>query len=261
VARASNAYGAWRRVARSVSQPVLSLVVPAHNEADYLPALLASVAAARRRYARGADAVEVIVVDNASTDGTAQVARDHGCRVVRVTERSIAAARNGGAREARADWIAFVDADCVIHPDTFDALDRALSRDDVVIGATGVRMSRSSAGIRISTLLIDAVNHLRAIDTGVVFCRRADWAAVGGYDERRRFGEDLGFMLAMKRLGRKRGRRFVRPSGVRAITSSRKFDRHGDWHYFRALLNSVVWLVDRKRLDRFVQRYWYDDRG
>jgi glycosyltransferase involved in cell wall biosynthesis len=247
-------------VARSVSRPALSLVVPAYNEAEYLPALLASVALARQRYSRGADAVEVIVADNASTDATARIALDRGCRVVRVARRSIAAARNGGASEARADWIAFVDADCVIHPETFDALDRALSRDDVAIGATGVRMSRSSAGIQLSTLVIDAVNHLRAIDTGVVFCRRADWATVGGYDERRRFGEDLGFMLAMKRLGRERGQCFVRLRDVPAITSSRKFDRYGDWHYFGALLQSVVWLVDRQGLDRFVQRYWYDDR-
>jgi glycosyltransferase involved in cell wall biosynthesis len=248
-------------VAHSVSRPALSLVVPAFNEAGYLPALLESVAVARQRYHRGADAVEVIVADNASTDDTAQIARGHGCRVVRVTRRAIAAARNAGAREANADWIAFVDADCQIHPDTFNAIDDALSKDDVVIGASAVRMSRSSAGICISTLVIDAVNHLRAIDTGVVFCRRADWAAVGGYDERRRFGEDLMFMLAVKRLGRGRGQHFERLSGARAITSSRKFDRYGDWHYFRALVRSIVWLVDRQGLDRFVERYWYDDRA
>jgi len=243
------------------TRPALSLVVPAYNEAGYLPALLASVAVARRRHGRGPDAVEVIVADNASTDDTAHIARRLGCRVVHVAPRSIAAARNGGARAARADWIAFVDADSVIHADTFDAIDGALSRDDIAIGATGVRMSRSSLGIRLSTLIIDMVNHLRAIDTGVVFCRRADWAAVGGYDERRRFGEDLTFMLAVKRLGRERGQRFVRVPGVRAITSSRKFDRHGDWHYFRALVYGVMWLVDRQGLERFVQRYWYDDRA
>ena len=242
-------------------RPALSLVVPAYNEAAYLPALLDSVAAARERYHRGAAAVEVVVADNASTDDTAAVAHRHGCRVVHVGRRSIAAARNGGAREARAEWVGFVDADSVLHPDTFEAIDRALSRDDVAIGATGVRMSRNSPGIRVSTLAIDTVNHLRGIDTGVVFCRRADWEAVGGYDERRRFGEDLVFMLAVKRLGRRRGRGFVRVPGVRAITSSRKFDRHGDWHYFATLLRSAAWLVDRRGLERFVERYWYDDRA
>ena len=248
------------RSASGAAVPALSLIVPAYNEAGYLPAILASVDAARRRYARGPAAVEVIVADNASTDDTPRIAREWGARVVEVARRSIAAARNGGAHVAGAEWLAFVDADTLIHADTFGAIDRALSRDDVAIGATGVGMSRSSPGIRVSTALIDAVNHVRAIDTGVVFCRRVDWAEVGGYDERRRFGEDLAFMLAVKRLGRRRGQRFLRLRGVRAITSSRKFDRHGDWHYLRTLIRSVAWLVDRRGLDRFVERYWYDDR-
>jgi len=247
----------WR-AADSAAAPALSLVVPAYNEADYLPALLASVAIARMRGSRGP--VEVIVADNASTDATARVAADAGCRVVHVARRSIAAARNGGAREARAQRIAFVDADSILHPDTFDALHAALDRRDVCICATGVTMSRVSAGIRVSTLAIDAVNHLRAIDTGVVCLRRPDFDAVGGYDERRRFGEDLGFMLAVKRLGRRRGQRFVRLGAVRAITSSRKFDRFGDWHYLGVLLKAGVWLTDRESLDRFVQQYWYEDR-
>lgn len=244
---------------RSADLPTLSLIVPAYNEAGYLPALLVSVEIASSRCSRGP--VDVVVADNASTDATGRIAADAGCRVVRVAKRSIAAARNGGAREARAERIAFVDADSILHPDTFDAIHAALDRPDVCIGATGVTMSRMSTGIRISTLAIETVNHLRAIDTGVVFLRRADFDAVGGYDERRRFGEDLGFMLAVKRLGRKRGQRFVRLPGVRAITSSRKFDRFGDWHYASALVRSGAWFADRESLDRFVQRYWYDDRS
>ena len=67
-------------------------------------------------------------------------------------------------------------------------------------------------------------------------------------------------MLAVKRLGRRRGQRFVRLAAVRAITSSRKFDRFGDWHYLSVLLEAGAWLTDRESLDRFVQRYWYEDR-
>ncbi|HVF63697.1 MAG TPA: glycosyltransferase [Casimicrobiaceae bacterium] len=241
--------------------PAISLIVPAFNEARYLPQMLASVHRARSGYRRGYHAVEVIVADNGSTDATADIAREHGCRLVRVGRRSIAAARNGGAQAARADWLAFVDADSLIHEETFDAIDDALSCDDVAIGATGVRMSRLSAGIRATTLAIGTVNRLRGIDTGVVFCRRGDWAAVGGYDEARLFAEDLAFMLAVKRIGRARGRRFTRPTGVAAVTSSRKYDRHGDWHVMTTLVKSCGWwLVDRNAIDRFARRYWYGDR-
>src|SRR5207249_845038 len=48
--------------------PRVSLIIPAYNEAAYLPRLLDSVDAARARFARGAEAVEVIVADNASSD-------------------------------------------------------------------------------------------------------------------------------------------------------------------------------------------------
>jgi len=62
----------------SSAPPRFSLVIPAHNEEAYLPPLLDTVDAARARYAGGADAVEVVVADNASTDATAEVARARG---------------------------------------------------------------------------------------------------------------------------------------------------------------------------------------
>ena len=77
-----------------------SLVIPAYNEERLLPALLRTVSVARERYRYGADAVQVIVADNASTDSTVAIADSHGCEVVRVEERRIATVRNGGARHA-----------------------------------------------------------------------------------------------------------------------------------------------------------------
>ena len=237
----------------------ISLVVPAYNEEACLPALLESVAEARARYWHAA-AVEVIVADNRSTDATARIVCDAGCRVVDVAKRSIAAARNGGARAAAGTVLAFVDADSRIHPETFGAIERTLT-PDVVVGVTGVRMSRTSLGIRASTLLIDGVSRVNRVGTGVVFCRRDDWEAVGGYDESRLFGEDYRFLVALKRLGRTRGQRFARAHGVVAISSARKFDRHGDWHVFTAFARTAGWwLTDRAAIERFARRYWYDDR-
>ena len=80
------------------SVPSFSLIIPAYNEEAYLPILLDSVAAAWARYEGGPDDIEVVVVDNASTDATADLARSSGCRVVREDRRIIAAVRNTGAR-------------------------------------------------------------------------------------------------------------------------------------------------------------------
>ena len=64
----------------------------------------------------------MIVADNGSTDHTAAIARERACRVVPVAPRVIAAVRNGGAAIARGAFLAFVDADMQLHPDTFTAL-------------------------------------------------------------------------------------------------------------------------------------------
>jgi glycosyltransferase involved in cell wall biosynthesis len=235
-------------------------VIPAWNEEALLPRLLDSVDVARSRYRLGPDAVEVILADNASTDGTAALAREWGCTVVPVTKRAIAAARNGGARVARGEVLAFVDADTSIHPETFNAIDAALETGRYVGGATGVRLERWSAGILATWLLMIPWVVLLRMDTGVVFCRREDFERIGGYDERRLFGEDVLLLVALKRLGRPRGQTLARVTSAKALASMRKFDRHGDWHYLRLMPRFAIRMLrDPHGTDEFARRYWYED--
>lgn len=234
--------------------PRFSLVIPAYNEAQLLPRLLDSVERARANYAR--DAVEVIVADNLSTDRTAALARERGCRVASVQRRIIAAARNGGARIAQGDVLAFVDADSQVHPDTFGAIDRVLADRRCVGGATGVRLERRSLGIGVAYCLMLPVIWLTGMDTGVVFCRRADFESIGGYDETRPVAEDVAFLWALRRLGKTRGQRLMRVRSAKAIASTRKFDEHGDWHYFR-LARQGLRALRGASLTEFADRYWY----
>jgi glycosyltransferase involved in cell wall biosynthesis len=238
--------------------PRISLVVPAHNEAGYLPRLLDSVESARAAYSHGSGAVEVIVADNASTDATAEIALARGCRVASVEKRAIAAARNGGAAIARGEILAFTDADGVIHPATFDVVDAAISDPHAVAGATGVTMERWSVGIAATYAVGMLLIWMTGMDTGVVFCWRSDFAAVGGYDERRLVAEDVAFLRALKRHGRREGRRLVRPRGVKAVASTRKFDEHGEWHFLtRMPLVALRLLRDPAARPEFLDRYWY----
>jgi glycosyltransferase involved in cell wall biosynthesis len=235
----------------------ISLVIPAYNEAKLLPRLLDSVDAARERYA---GQVQVIVADNASTDATAQIASQRGCDVMPVSKRIIAAARNGGARAARGEWLCFIDGDSAVHPDTFTAVEEALARPDVVGGATGVRPERWSAGIVATWMVMMPMVWLTRMDAGVVFCRRADFESLGGYDEERELGEDVAFLWALKRLGWRRGQRLVRLTRAKAVTSTRKFDRHGDWHYFTTVMpQGVPALLRKSRRTQLARRYWYTD--
>jgi glycosyltransferase involved in cell wall biosynthesis len=172
----------------------------------------------------------------------------------------IAAARNGGAREARGEVLAFVDADFQIHPETLNAIEAALAEGKAIVGATGVKMERLSVGIAFSYLVLALGVKVARMDTGVVFCRRCDFEAIQGYREDRLVAEDIRFLLDMKRLGRPRGQRFERLSGVKAIASTRKFDRFGDWHYVTGLLPlTYAALFSRPRLDRWIREYFYED--
>jgi glycosyltransferase involved in cell wall biosynthesis len=238
----------------------ISVVIPAHNEQAYLPRLLDTVDAARGRYHRGHHAVEVVVVDNASTDRTYEIARTRGCRVVRVPERRIATVRNAGAAVARGWLLTFVDADMRIHPETFNAVERSLASGKIVAGATGVRLERWSAGIALTYALMVPWVILLRMDTGVVFCSRGDFERIGGYDERRLFGEDVQLLWDLRRVGRERGQRLTRLRPVKALASMRKFDEHGDWHYFRLIGRLLpMMLVSPSATNDLVQRYWYGD--
>jgi glycosyltransferase involved in cell wall biosynthesis len=242
----------------SETAPRYSLIVPAYNEERLLPRLLDSVNVARAAYA-GVGSVEVIVADNSSTDGTASIATARGARVVSVEKRVIAAARNGGARAARGEILAFIDADSQVHPRTFAEIDSALATGRVVGGATGVTVERWSAGIAVAYAVMLPLVFITGMDTGVVFCRREDFEAMGGYDEDILIAEDVAFLQALRRLGKARGQRLARVTSAKGIASTRKFDEFGDWHFFIVLVAGIKYLWTRNMTD-FVDRYWYKPR-
>ncbi len=85
----------------------VSAIVPAYNEAERVPAVISPLKAAQR-------VDEIIVVDDGSTDGTAEVARSLGVRVIRLPQNlGKAAALDRGVRAARHDVFLFLDADLV----------------------------------------------------------------------------------------------------------------------------------------------------
>lgn len=206
-----------------------SVIIPAYNETQLPPRLLDSIDVARSAYHGGREAIEVIVADNSSTDKTSEIAISRGCRLAHVSKRSIGAARNGGSDIASGDILCFIDADFQVHPRTFDVIEEALSSGRFIGGATGV-----------------------------VFCRREDFHAIGGYDESRLYAEDVLFLVAVRRRGRLRGQGLTRLGALKAIASTRKFDEFGDWHYFSLFVRAGIGLITGRTSDNeIINRYWY----
>ncbi len=179
-----------------------------------------------------------------------------GCRVIVVEKRVIAAARNAGARAARGEFLAFVDADAQVHPDTFVEIDRALADPRVVAGATGARLERWSIGIAFTYAMIVPIVFVTGMDTGVTFCRKEDFEAIGDYDESRLVAEDVAFLWALRRFGQTRGQRLARATRAKIVASTRKFDEFGDWHFFSVAIEALRHLM-RRDLTRFTASYWY----
>jgi GT2 family glycosyltransferase len=98
------------------SQPVLSVIIPVRNHARPLARLLARLQTQNKP--PGWD-VEIVAVDNSSTDDTAAVIRQGGVRYLACAELGAAAARNAGAATARGDLLCFIDADACPADDAY----------------------------------------------------------------------------------------------------------------------------------------------
>ncbi len=97
----------------------ISVVIALYNKAPFIPATLSSA------LTQSLGVLEVIVVDDGSTDGGAEwVERQHDARVrlLRQPNSGVSRARNAGIAAARGDWVAFLDADDLWHPDYLSAL-------------------------------------------------------------------------------------------------------------------------------------------
>lgn len=119
-----------------MKKPVISVVICAYNAADCIQGILESL-----RHQHFTD-FEVVVVNDGSTDSTADSARRAGARVIDIEHRGLSAARNTGIRNARADIVAIIDADCYASPQWLEEIHKELSRgEEVVTGNTRIPRS------------------------------------------------------------------------------------------------------------------------
>ena len=93
--------------------------------------------------------VDVIIVDNNSTDGTAAVGRNEGARVVHEPVQRIARTRNTGARHAGGDVLVFIDADVAVHPALLHAIHEAMNDPSCIGGGVDVDYQAQRLAVRL----------------------------------------------------------------------------------------------------------------
>ena len=211
---------------------MISFIIPAHNEALWIGKCLGSIRASMEKLG---EPYEVVVVDDASTDATRQIAEGAGARAFRVQFRKVAAVRNAGAREARGEVFFFVDADTQV-------------TEKAVAAALAVLRSGAAGGgcvfdfdgaiplwAQIAHFASCAVGRIvRCVGGSFLFCSRQAYQAIGGFDESFSVFEDIAFCQALKRVGR-----FTVPTPT-VVTSSRKLGVVTFWEALRVMLKIIA---------------------
>ena len=233
--------------------PHYALVVPAWNEEAVIPQTVGQLREIAENLGRP---YELVVVDDASTDRTAELAAAAGARTVRVEKRQIAAVRNAGARATCAPFLVFVDADTWV-PET--VLRHALLELDRGAVGGGARVGFDGRGHPVSEAFIElfkAAWYSQELAAGCfVFARRDAFEAIGGFDEQWFAGEEYWLSKALKERGRFA---FLREQ----VTTSARKQRTGAGLATMVTLFglTVRFFVGDRRAVRSRERlgFWYD---
>lgn len=230
-----------------------SVIIPAFNEEKLLPATLVALREAMKEINRPG---QVIVVDNNSTDATAEIAKAHDALVVFEPKNQISRARNAGAASATGPYLVFVDADSLISA-----------------GLLGLALSQLDGGCCCgggSTILFDETNEKaekvlrfwtwvsirhRLAAGSFIFCLREGFESIGGFSESVYAGEEIWFCRSLKRWGKDRDMVFNIHTRFPVITSFRKFHWYPAWRLKLQILILLLfpWAT---RFPAFCG-YWY----
>jgi len=241
-----------------MTEPTLSIIVPAWNEEKYIARTLDSLRRAVAVYETERDATaEIIVVDNNSTDRTAEIARSKGARVVFEPVNNIGKARNTGAKAARGKYIAFCDADNQITENLLVLIHDHLEDPRIVGGGTWIEPERRNLKISFFYFIWGIYVRCSRVGVGMMHCRKADFESFGGFDESIYAAEDVQLAYDLKKLGKPREQKFELIKKGWIITSTRKIDQTPLWTMLAKLIGFGFGLQKKIRSKDYCE-HWYD---
>ncbi len=232
-----------------------SVIVPAYNEERWLPATLRALQRAMHEIPLQG---ELIVVDNNSTDTTAELAREHGARVVFEGYNQISRARNAGAIVAEGQYLVFVDADTYISPPLLAMALQNLESGTCCGGGSTVAFDiPMNAGGRVALAAWNRISAGLKLAAGCfVYCRRDAFDEVGGFSEAVYASEEIWLSRQLKRWGRKHEKSYCIIIAYPVRSSGRKLEWFSMWQQVGLFLLMLLFpfFVRFKRLCGF----WYN---
>ena len=230
---------------------MISFILPAHNEEFELSSTLAAIHAAASSTGQQ---YEIIVVDDASTDATPDIAAEAGAKVIRINRRQIAAARNAGGRAAQGEYLFFIDADTRINQSHVTGAITAMEAS--YAGGSARVMMDGFVPIWGRMLLLGFSSVYFGLNLGAgafLFTTRHNFDIVGGFDEQYFAGEEVYFSLELKKLARFKVLREP------VVTSGRKLRMYPAKHFLRKFFGVIV-RGPRGVRSRAKLGLWYDGK-
>ena len=235
-----------------------SVIIPAYNEEQLLPATLASLHQAMATLDLQG---EIIIVDNNSTDNTAQIAKDHGAMVVFEPFRQIAKARNRGAGITRSSFFIFLDADTLLSPQLLQKALYLLMSGNYSGGGSIIRYdSRLPVFAKMLVNFWNILSRKGKLAAGsFIFCRADGFKEIGGFGEETFAAEEISFSRRLKRWGKKNNLHFTIIRDFPVVTSGRKFHWYSSVQLSFLLL--LFMLFPPALRNRSLCSFWYRRPG
>jgi glycosyltransferase involved in cell wall biosynthesis len=203
---------------------MISVIVPAYNEEQYLPETLERIGEALSHLNSPS---EIIVVDNESRDETRRIAESFGAKVFTESEHNISRVRNRGAEVSAGDVLIFVDADTLVPAALFQRIADVMKDEKCFGGAVSVAYGEfQRKWVKYYILgwrFWETVFHTR--QGAAQFCRREAYVALKGYDETIYVGEDVEFQWRLAKLARRKNAYVSFIKEPQVLTSGRRFDK------------------------------------
>lgn len=178
-------------------QPLISVVIPAYNGEAFLEQAIESALA--QTWPR----IEVVVVDDGSTDRSPEIAASYPLKLVRQENRGVAAARNRGVDEADGDLLSFLDQDDMVRPEKLERqLEALLAQPEAGLSSCKMRVFLEPGCSVPDWIDADMLGReLHSLQVGTLLVWRRTFERVGRFDDSYRWGNDTDWFMRSREAG------------------------------------------------------------
>lgn len=226
------------------NEPLVTIVIPVYNEEKYFSSCLDSIF--KLDYPK--NKLEIIVVDNGSTDSTLDIAKRYDVSIFILAEGKVGAVRNYGVVKALGGVVVFLDSDCVVFTDWLrKGISLLIHNDNSVVG--GQYLLRAQPKWLERNWVLSSGKgaiHQRTLVGGCIMIYKHDFEAVGGFRESLNAGEDSDLTYRLEQ----RGKNIIISNTFNVVhlgypTNVKEFIGRQVWHSSDYMLDVVMSLRDK----------------